>query len=93
MEELSRLPLTSYAAIDAKISGEGLDACLLAPAEHVFKTSGSTGSPKCMYYSRGDVDRIALDFGVVCRLAGVRPATSDGTWEAPRPTSRARCWR
>lgn len=73
MEGLSQLPLTSYALMDQAFTANGLGACLLAPADHIFKTSGSTGVPKCMYYSRGDVDRIALDFGVLCRLVGVRP--------------------
>ncbi len=73
MEGLSQLPLTSYAHIERTVSADGLEACLLAPADQVFKTSGSTGAPKCMYYSRGDVDRVALDFAVICRLVGVRP--------------------
>jgi phenylacetate-coenzyme A ligase PaaK-like adenylate-forming protein len=85
MEDLSQLPLTSYALMDRSISAEGLDACLLAPAEHVFKTSGSTGSPKCIYYSAEDVDRIALDFGTVCRLVGVRPGDMGWNLGGARP--------
>ncbi|MBI0583306.1 MAG: hypothetical protein ISF22_03660 [Methanomassiliicoccus sp.] len=70
-EGLSALPLTSYPMIDRAISEHGLDACLTAPAAHIFRTSGSTGDPKRMYYSQGDVDLLALDFSVMARLVGV----------------------
>lgn len=73
MESLSELPLTSYIHIEKAVSAEGLEACLLVPADKVFETSGSTGAPKCMYYSQGDMDRVALDFAVIARLVGIRP--------------------
>ncbi len=78
MEGLSGLPLTSYGQIDDRIAEMGLEACLLSPADHVFKTSGSTGSPKCIYYSDSDVERIALNFAIICRFIGVQ--RGDVTW-------------
>ncbi|MDW5562125.1 MAG: hypothetical protein SA339_02780 [Methanomassiliicoccus sp.] len=72
LEALSDLPLTPYSMIEAAMAAEGPERCLLTPADQVFKTSGSTGSPKCMYYTKGDVDRLTMDFAVLCRMVGVR---------------------
>lgn len=85
MDDLSRLPLTSYALMDEAIAAHGLDACLLEPADQVFKTSGSTGDPKRMFYTDVDVDRIALDFAVLCRIVGVRPGDVGWNLGGARP--------
>ncbi len=71
LEDLSDIPLTSYLMIDQAIEKHGLDACLLRTPDHTFKTSGSTGNPKRMFYSTADVDRVAQDFAIFCRMVGM----------------------
>ncbi len=72
LEDLSSLPLTSYQAISEAVEKLSQEKCLLQAPDHVFQTSGSTGNPKCMYYSKEDALRIATDFAVICRAIGLR---------------------
>jgi phenylacetate-coenzyme A ligase PaaK-like adenylate-forming protein len=71
LEDLSDIPLTSYLMMDQAIEKNGLDACLLRAPDHTFQTSGSTGNPKRMFYSRADVDRVARDFVLFCQVVGL----------------------
>ncbi len=70
-EDLARLPLTSYQLIDDIIGKQGQERCLLQPPDRIYQTSGSTGSPKRMYYSDEDALRMATDFAIICQVAGV----------------------
>ncbi len=92
LEDLSKVPLTSYLMMDQAIELHGLDACLLRAPDHTFKTSGSTGNPKRMFYSQSDVDRVAKDFAVFCRIVGINKGTSAGTLAAHFPMSPGRSW-
>lgn len=85
LEDLSGLPLTSYQDIDAAVERLGQEKCLLQTPDHIFQTSGSTGSPKRMYYSKGDALRMATDFAVICRSVGVRKEDTGWNLGGARP--------
>jgi len=72
LDGLSRLPLTSHMLIERSIEENGLDACLLRTADLIFQTSGSTGSPKRMYYSHADLDRVAEGFSGFLGMVGLQ---------------------
>lgn len=85
IEGLDEVPLTFYDQIADAIERQGLESILLASPEQTFRTSGSTGRPKSFYYSRNDIDRIAMDYLTVARMVGVRPEHSMWNLGGPLP--------
>ena len=92
LRDLSEVPLTSYLMIDQAIEKHGLDACLLRAPDHTFKTSGSTGNPKSMFYSNADVDRVAKDFAIFCQIIGMHRGDMGWNLGGRSPMSPGRSW-
>ncbi len=70
LDKLGELPLTSYETVAGSVEEKGLKSVVLDDVERFYHTSGSTGEPKRIYYSRQDLLEIALEYAMFGRVIG-----------------------
>lgn len=72
IEEITKLPLTFWENINEVIKNYGLERTLLNPYEKYWQTSGTTGSPKKIYYGHEDLRKIAKLGSRIAYFCGLR---------------------